>query len=48
MVVEKIVRECIKQKLIPTYWVNIENESSKKVAKKLDFKEISREIVLSI
>lgn len=47
-VVEKISRECINHGLIPIYWVNVKNKSSKKVAENLNFKVIGKEIVLYI
>ena len=47
-IVEKISRKCLQKGIIPRYWVNKDNESSKNVAKKAGFKLLSKEIVLSI
>ena len=47
-IVEKISRKCLQKGIIPIYWVNKDNQSSKNVAKKEGFKLLSKEIVLSI
>lgn len=47
-IVEKISRDLIKNNIIPVYWVNNENEYSKKLALSIDFKEVAKEIVVRL
>ena len=47
-IVEKISRDLIDNNIIPVYWVNIENEFSKKLALSTGFKEVAKEIVVRI
>ena len=47
-VVEKISRDLLKEHKIPIYWVNIENKASIQLAKKLDFEELAKELVVKL
>lgn len=46
-VVTKMVNDCIDRKIIPTYWVSVENYHSKALLKSLDFVSIAKEDVIS-
>ena len=47
-VVQKIAEECLKNGLIPTYWVNKNNIPSRRVAENAGFELLSKEMVVSI